>query len=347
MEENIRSKYKNNDDYSPIIKVDEFGFIIESNDGISSDFCKFYIDEWTEILDSFTGNTSELKKTIIKRKLLQRGVPPLLRKKLWRILVSKSNQNNCDISFRKANTLNHYNKKNTNKEPKSEKRLRHSQVNYEILKGKYSDYEYQIHVDIQRTFRKHYLFHNSFGKGQLELFNVLAAFANTYEEIGYCQGMSDIGAIFLIHFSESEAYEMMVNFFEANDLTEIFDKKFSKLPQLLKLQDELMSVLIPEIYSHISKNLNSVHMTLISWYLTFFSRFPIKLALHIWDFMMFYGYRIILYFVCSILNGNRNEIMNLEGDNLAIYINKLHEREIDENEIVDTVIHYLKELKID
>ena len=349
MEEDIRSKYRNCDDYSTILKVDEFGFVIGSGDCVEDKFSRIYKSEWEEILDSNSRNLNNLKEKIQNRQLLQRGIPPNLRKRIWKLLLIKNSDSIQVKPYRKdykEAASNLFYKKIIPQKSNYEKSDKDLKNSFDILKAKSSEYEYQIHVDIQRTFRKHYLFYNPFGKGQLELFNLLVAFANAYDEVGYCQGMSDIAAIFLIHFSEAEAFEMMVTFFKVNELEKIFDKNFTKLPQLLKTQNEFLAILTPEIHSHLSKNITAVQMSFVSWYLTLFSRFPIKLTLCVWDYMMFYGYKVILYFVCAIFYVNRKEIFGLTGESLVLYISKLQEKQIDENEVVDMVALFMKKFQI-
>ena len=54
---------------------------------------------------------------------------------------------------------------------------------------------------VDRTFPSHPYFSTSFQDGQRGLYNVLHAYSVADEEVGYCQGMSYIAGIFLIHVS--------------------------------------------------------------------------------------------------------------------------------------------------
>lgn len=60
----------------------------------------------------------------------------------------------------------------------------------------------QIDIDILRCFRKHKLYAERYGKGQIALFNVLKAFINFYPQLGYCQGMAPITALLLMYLDE-------------------------------------------------------------------------------------------------------------------------------------------------
>lgn len=57
---------------------------------------------------------------------------------------------------------------------------------------------------VDRTFPSHPYFTTSFQDGQRGLYDVLHAYSVADEEVGYCQGMSYIAGIFLIHVSLNE-----------------------------------------------------------------------------------------------------------------------------------------------
>ncbi|ORE14733.1 RabGAP/TBC [Rhizopus microsporus] len=73
---------------------------------------------------------------------------------------------------------------------------------YQELLLKESPHERQIDLDIPRTLRDHIMFKQRYGSGQRALFNVLRAFSNYDEEVGYCQGMTNIVATILMYCDE-------------------------------------------------------------------------------------------------------------------------------------------------
>lgn len=52
-----------------------------------------------------------------------------------------------------------------------------------------------------RTFPNHSYFMSPLGPGQLALYNLLKAYSLLDEEVGYCQGLSFIAGILLLHVS--------------------------------------------------------------------------------------------------------------------------------------------------
>lgn len=60
---------------------------------------------------------------------------------------------------------------------------------------------FEIYTVLGRTFPQHPYFAESLGHGQLSLFNILKAYSLYDTEVGYCQGLSFIAGILLLHVS--------------------------------------------------------------------------------------------------------------------------------------------------
>lgn len=60
-----------------------------------------------------------------------------------------------------------------------------------------------------RTFPTHPYFSTHLGAGQLSLFNLLKAYSLLDKEVGYCQGISFVAGVLLLHMSEEQAFEML------------------------------------------------------------------------------------------------------------------------------------------
>ena len=58
-------------------------------------------------------------------------------------------------------------------------------------------------VPLGRTFPQHVYYSSPLGPGQLALFNILKAYSLLDPEVGYCQGLSFIAAVLLLHVSIS------------------------------------------------------------------------------------------------------------------------------------------------
>ena len=78
----------------------------------------------------------------------------------------------------------------------------------EMIKGLTSQ-QHSILIDLGRTFPQHPYFTRTLGPGQLSLFNLLKAYSRLDGEVGYCQGLSFIAGIILLHTDEETAYTLL------------------------------------------------------------------------------------------------------------------------------------------
>ncbi|TBT98693.1 Rab-GTPase-TBC domain-containing protein, partial [Hamiltosporidium tvaerminnensis] len=215
---------------------------------------------------------------------------------------------------------------------------------YPLLHTHPCGYEYQIHVDVQRTFRRHILFTDSYGIGQSRLFNILCAFATYTPQIGYCQGMSSFTSILLMYFPEKQAFEMLTSIISNNNLHSLFDKTLSKLNLILEIQIYIFKKNIPNIYKHMSYNKIEPSLYIYGWYLTLFTRFPIQLVLRIWDIFLFYGFPILLVSASSILKEHEILILESQEEQLIEVVNKIEGLSFNVERVIKNLKVFIKQL---
>ncbi|CAG2056011.1 unnamed protein product [Timema podura] len=74
-------------------------------------------------------------------------------------------------------------------------------VPYADLLRRLTSHQHSILIDLGRTFPNHAYFSSPLGPGQLALFNLLKAYSLLDPEVGYCQGLSFIAGVLLLHLS--------------------------------------------------------------------------------------------------------------------------------------------------
>uniref|UniRef100_A0A2K6F9X0 TBC1 domain family member 1 n=1 Tax=Propithecus coquereli TaxID=379532 RepID=A0A2K6F9X0_PROCO len=82
-------------------------------------------------------------------------------------------------------------------------------VPYKELLKQLTSQQHAILIDLGRTFPTHPYFSAQLGAGQLSLYNILKAYSLLDQEVGYCQGLSFVAGILLLHMSEEEAFKML------------------------------------------------------------------------------------------------------------------------------------------
>ncbi|KRH93770.1 Rab6 GTPase activator GAPCenA, TBC domain protein [Pseudoloma neurophilia] len=306
-----------------------------------------------------------LESTEILKYLVFKGIPLELKTRIWPFLLQRRglfliyreriedkhkkhskyyDEKNLSSSDQKSTTLN-YSIKLKSKEKKSSKTNQDSnsisdicailEQQYQILKNKPSGFEYQIHVDVQRTFRNHKFFYQEYSQKQCELFNILVAFSNHNKEVGYCQGMSSFTSLILMFFDELDTFLILKDILA--DLEQLFDKCLSLLQNLILLQKQQFISIIPEIFYILKNEDIDLCLFLYSWYLTLFTRFDIKLVLRIWDIFMFYGSSAILPITTGILSYFSQEIASLKGECLISFLNQIETQVLSDSQ-VDSII---------
>lgn len=74
-------------------------------------------------------------------------------------------------------------------------------VAYDDLLKQLTSFQHAILIDLGRTFPNHPYFASPLGPGQLALFNLLKAYSLLDPQVGYCQGLSFVAGVLLLHVS--------------------------------------------------------------------------------------------------------------------------------------------------
>ncbi|CAI2173248.1 4966_t:CDS:2 [Funneliformis geosporum] len=155
---------------------------------------------------------------------ISKGIPDPWRNPVWYFLVTKG----CSITESDDDLI----------------------LTYKSLLKLPSSHERQIDLDIPRTLHKHIMFRTRYGSGQIALFNILRAFANYDKQVGYCQGMANIGTILLMYYPEEYAFIMLTKLFIRCNLHNLYIPGFPALMESFYVQEKLMNMYTPKISNH-------------------------------------------------------------------------------------------------
>ncbi|VFV26606.1 tbc1 domain family member 4 isoform [Lynx pardinus] len=178
-----------------------------------------------------------------------------------------------------------------------------------------SDME-DIHICLKegRTFPTHPYFSAQLGAGQLSLFNLLKAYSLLDKEVGYCQGISFVAGVLLLHMSEEQAFEMLKFL--------MYDQGFRKQyrPDMMSLQIQMyqLSRLLHDyhrdLYNHLEENEISPSLYAAPWFLTLFaSQFPLGFVARVFDIIFLQGTEVIFKVALSLLSSQETLIMECEN----------------------------------
>lgn len=168
-----------------------------------------------------------------------------------------------------------------------------------------NDFCNQIDMDINRCFRSHILYEGRYSDGQSALFNILRAYSIHDKEVGYCQGMCEIAALFLMFMPEENAFWTLVEFLNGQNfaMRAIFLPGFPALHVSLYCHDELIRLNLPKLHAKFQdQNITSV-MYATKWFITLFIELiPFEFYIRVWDVIFFEGVEIIHTFALRLLD---------------------------------------------
>ncbi|KAF7469914.1 Hypothetical predicted protein [Marmota monax] len=228
-------------------------------------------------------------------------------------------------------------------------RLRHRLPNkhqppdtsYKELLKRLTAQQHAILVDLGRTFPTHPYFSVQLGAGQLSLFNLLKAYSLLDSEVGYCQGISFVAGVLLLHMSEEQAFEMLK--FLMYDLG--FRKQYRPDMMSLQIQMYQLSRLLHDyhrdLYNHLEENEISPSLYAAPWFLTLFaSQFPLGFVARVFDIIFLQGTEVIFKVALSLLSSQETLIMECENfENIVEFLkNTLPDMNTSEMEKIITQV---------
>ncbi|KAM4608434.1 TBC1 domain family member 4 isoform 2-T2 [Polymixia lowei] len=185
---------------------------------------------------------------------------------------------------------------------------------YQDLLKQLTAQQHAILVDLGRTFPTHQYFSAQLGAGQLSLYNLLKAYSLLDTEVGYCQGISFVAGVLLLHMSEDQAFDMLK--FLMYDLG--FRHQYR--PDMISLQIQMyqLSRLLHDyhrqLYNHLEEHEICPSLYAAPWFLTLFaSQFPLSFVSRIFDFLFVQGTDVIFKVALCLLSSHEGEIMECDS----------------------------------
>ncbi|KAI5087713.1 TBC1 domain family member 1 isoform X1, partial [Silurus meridionalis] len=197
----------------------------------------------------------------------------------------------------------------------STKKPPNNNVPYKELLKQLTSQQHAILIDLGRTFPTHPYFSAQLGAGQLSLYNLLKAYSLLDPEVGYCQGLSFVAGVLLLHMSEEEAFNMLK--FLMYDMG--LRKQYRPDMIILQIQMYQLSRLLHdyhrELYSHLEQHEIGPSLYAAPWFLTAFaSHFPLGFVARVFDMLFLQGSEVIFKVALSLLGSHKPLI--LQHDNL-------------------------------
>lgn len=198
----------------------------------------------------------------------------------------------------------------------------------------------QIERDLRRTFPTHYLFHSKIEDEDMmnssailcedftpdgidALRRILYAYSIYDEEIGYCQGMNFIAAMFLTFLPEEESFWFLVAIMNDDpySMREMFTKDMSGSLETLFVADRLVQKLLPDLHQHLNSEGINISMYACQWLMTLFSsNFNFDLVSKVWDNFLVEGWKVVYRVFIALLASCEQELLNLPFEHILTFL---------------------------
>lgn len=185
---------------------------------------------------------------------------------------------------------------------------------YKELLKQLTSQQHAILIDLGRTFPTHPYFQAQLGAGQLSLYNILKAYSLLDPEVGYCQGLSFIAGVLLLHMGEEDAFNMLK--FLMYDVG--LRKQYRPDMIILQIQMYQLSRLLHDyhrdLYNHLEQQEIGPSLYATPWFLTAFaSHFPLGFVARVFDMLFLQGSEVIFKVALSLLGSHKPLILQHES----------------------------------
>jgi hypothetical protein len=165
--------------------------------------------------------------------------------------------------------------------------------------------------------------------GQASLRRVLKAYSVHDREVGYCQGMNFIAAMFLTLVSEEEAFWMLVAVMrdEPCRMRGLFGEGMRETHMVLYVAEKLIHQFLPRLSRHFDREMIHVTMYATQWLLTqYTSSFRFDLVTRVWDCFLFEGWKITYRVMLSLLQHYQSDLLKMGFEEILAFFRELPDR---------------------
>ncbi|CAL7947292.1 unnamed protein product [Xylocopa violacea] len=250
------------------------------------------VRELMEVWDLFVSKESRISTKCDNQMLLhaiKQGVPKGKRGEVWQFLAEQFCLKQPPIDTRDFPNYN---------------------TPYDLLLKQLTSQQHAILIDLGRTFPNHPYFSSPLGPGQLALFNLLKAYSLLDHEVGYCQGLSFVAGVLLLHMSEDLAFFLLRHLMFRRGLRKLYLPDMAALQLYLYQLSRLLHDRLPGIYNHFDKHDVSPTLYAAPWLLTLFaSQFPLGFVTRVFDLLFLESIEVLFRVSMALLEENQDQLL--------------------------------------
>ncbi|XP_040191072.1 TBC1 domain family member 1 isoform X2 [Rana temporaria] len=187
-------------------------------------------------------------------------------------------------------------------------------IPYKELLKQLTTQQHAILIDLGRTFPTHPYFSAQLGAGQLSLYNILKAYSLLDPEVGYCQGLSFVAGVVLLHMSEEDAFKLLKFLMYDVGLRKQYRPDMVTLQIQMYQLSRLLHDYHRDLYNHLEEFEIGPSLYAAPWFLTMFaSQFPLGFVARVFDLIFLQGSEVIFKVALSLLGSHKPLILQQEN----------------------------------
>ncbi|KAJ4975638.1 hypothetical protein NE237_000744 [Protea cynaroides] len=227
---------------------------------------------------------SVLSNTIALKKLIRKGIPPVLRPKVWFSVSGAAKKRSTVPESYYEDLIN-------------------------AVEGKSTPATRQIDHDLPRTFPGHPWLDTP--EGHAALRRVLVGYSFRDSCVGYCQGLNYVAAfLLLVMKTEEEAFWMLAVLLENVLVNDCYTDNLSGCHVEQRVFKDLLSKKCPRIAAHLDALDFDVSLVATEWFLCLFSKsLPSETTMRVWDVLFNEGAKVIFHVALAIFKMKEEELL--------------------------------------
>jgi hypothetical protein len=248
--------------------------------------------------------------------LVRQGIPNCLRGSVWMLIASATNM--------KENHPNIYN----------QVLLRQREERQQQQEGEQQDFLEVIDCDLHRTYPDHATFSSEAGQKMLR--RVLRSYSIYDTEVGYCQGMNFITALFLCTVPEEDAFWLLASMIRS-DRHKYAGVLKPGMPQAIKFfytLEKLIAIHLPKLSTHFAQEGVEAPLYAARWVVTCFTCFNFEIALRVFDTFLLEGWKVIYRVALALLTLSERELLQMQFEQIVEYLQHQLKERIDEEPLM-------------
>ncbi|XP_059449953.1 uncharacterized protein LOC132180954 [Corylus avellana] len=227
---------------------------------------------------------SAMANAITLKRLIRKGIPPVLRPKVW-FSLSGAAKKKSTVPDSYYNDLT------------------------KAVEGKVTPATRQIDHDLPRTFPGHSWLDTP--EGHAALRRVLVGYSFRDSDVGYCQGLNYVAALLLLVMkTEEDAFWMLAVLLENVLVNDCYTTNLSGCHVEQRVFKDLLAKKCPRMASHLEALDFDVSLVATEWFLCLFSKsLPSETTLRVWDVLFYEGAKVLFHVALAIFMMKEEQLL--------------------------------------